>query len=85
MKPLDEIINELRRRKIVFSESELLNVLWEEACNVLVSSGKEEPLKPYDIVEAMQVRGKEVVCVADALYWEYDRPISMRFNKTYEE
>ena len=84
MKPLTEVVNGLYRRKIMFDEGQFLTVLWCEAINVLEKSGYKEPLKREDIVREMITRGREVVTVADALYQQYDRPVTMTFaNNEY--
>ena len=85
MKPLTDIVNDLYRRKIMFDEGEFLTVLWYEAINTLEKSGYKEPLKSEDIVREMITKGREIVTVADALYQEYDRPITMTFaNNEYD-
>jgi hypothetical protein len=85
MTKLEEIIQEMQRRKIIFSKDEFLLVLWDEGCKILIDKGYKEPLKSKDIVNAMYERGLEVIKVADALYDEYDKPITMTFYNKDEE
>ena len=76
MVSINYLVGEIKRRKIIFDKSELLKTIFEDVAKD-IDSGK---VPKYKLRIEMKKRLSETARVADALYKEYDCPLTFDFD-----
>ena len=76
--PLSEILQEIRNRRIVFDEEQVLDWLFDYACKYRSLSGE-------DADAIMYRKGFQILKEADKVYWDTYRQVNLWLDKEMVE